>query len=105
MVLTATIRPPRARRALSILGRRGREPGPSARITWLPISSASYWAEGADADVQGEVNPADSPCGQLLEDRLAETRTRRGRSDRARTQGEDGLIPRPVPAASLPLRI
>src|SRR5271165_6220715 len=85
------------------LGRPGGELGPLGVHHVVADLLGLDWPEGADADVQGEVNPANSPCGQLLEDRLAEMQTRRGRSDRARTQGEDGLIPRPVARRVSPL--
>src|SRR5208337_877796 len=84
-------------------GRPGGEFGPLGVHHVVADLLGLDWPESADADVQGEVNPPNSPGGQLLEDRLAKMQPRRGRSDRARSQGEDGWIPRPVASRVSPL--
>ena len=52
--------------------------------------------EGAQADMQGDVNPVDPPSVQAVEDLCREVQTGRRCGDRTRDRGIKGLIPHAV---------
>ena len=96
VVPTATIRPPRVRRALSTSAAPAESSAHSECITWLPISSASI---GRKVPMPTCKVRSTQPIPRVASSwKIASLKCEPGSgcSDRARSQGEDGLIPRPV---------